>query len=60
MEISGGMGFFSFFSSISGMFSSVFGFGIKRVMLTAFLLSFLFHICAVGPRRTLALKGLKV
>ena len=49
MEVTGGMGFFSFFASVSRVFSSVFGLGIKRVILGAFLLSFLLHMCAIGP-----------
>jgi hypothetical protein len=46
MEVTGGMGFFSFISYIRKFFLFVFSFRLKRVMLLAFLLRLFFYTCA--------------
>lgn len=50
MEVTGGIGFFSFLSFASEMFSFMFGVGIKRMMLMAFILRFVFYMYAVSLR----------
>ncbi len=46
MEITGGMGFFSFLSYLRNLFLFTFRFGVKGVMLLVFTLRLLLYMCA--------------
>jgi len=48
MEVTGGIGFFSFLSYLSNLFFFTFNFGVKSVMVLLFTLRLLFYMCAFG------------
>ena len=59
MEVMGGMGFYAFFSYAGGTMASLSGLSLKSAMGLAFVLRFLFQMCALS-RRDVGFEGAKL